>query len=485
MSSPVVLIALVGFVPFVLTLFSFFPPRRAAIAAFLLGWLFLPEAAIEVRGLPDFSKSFATSLAVLLGAFLFDSRRLGTFRLRLFDLPMLVWCCVPLVTSPLNGLGLYDGISWSLEEVVDWGLPYFLGRVYLCDREDLLELATGFFLGGLLYVPICLWEIRMSPNLHKLAYGFRQHSFGQSIRYGGFRPLAFMQNGLVVVLFMCMAFAAGYWMWRSGRLRRIWVLPVGPLLLLMLGTIVLCKTLIAAILIPLAVALPAGVRFMRTPAPLIVLLLAIPGYATLRTTGIWSGEQLVELVEGFDRDRAQSLDFRIQNENRLAGRALERPGFGWGRFSRSHVFDASGKDISVTDGRWIIALGQKGLVGLVAFLLVFMVPLLSFIRRNPAHTWKHAAIAPGVCIAVIVYFALLNNIPNAAITPLLSASLGGLVGLPRLGARSRAVAGANAAGTPDGAGGGSDESAPGQGPATRRRTRRRWAHVYSNYGGHS
>ena len=44
-------------------------------------------------------------------------------------------------------------------------------------------------------------------------------------------------------------------------------------------------------------------------------------------------------------------------------RASERILFGWGRFGRSRVYNEYGSDISVTDGRWIITLGQFGVVG--------------------------------------------------------------------------------------------------------------------------
>ena len=59
-----------------------------------------------------------------------------------------------------------------------------------------------FVLGGLIYVPLCLFEVRMSPQLHNMVYGFAQHSFGQTVRGGGWRPMVFMQHGLAVGLFM-------------------------------------------------------------------------------------------------------------------------------------------------------------------------------------------------------------------------------------------------------------------------------------------
>ena len=53
-------ITLFGWVPCVLLLFLWLPPRRAVITAFLAGWLFLPAATFQLPGIPDYSKMMAT-----------------------------------------------------------------------------------------------------------------------------------------------------------------------------------------------------------------------------------------------------------------------------------------------------------------------------------------------------------------------------------------------------------------------------------------
>src|SRR5437667_8996174 len=85
-------LTLFGWIPFVLTLFALFPPRRAQIMAFLAAWLFLPMAGYKVPGLPDYTKMSATALGVLMGAAIFDTDRLLGFRLKWIDLPMILWC---------------------------------------------------------------------------------------------------------------------------------------------------------------------------------------------------------------------------------------------------------------------------------------------------------------------------------------------------------------------------------------------------------
>ena len=210
--SMLVPIAMFGWIPAVLVLFSLLPPRRAVIAAFLGAWLFLPVAAYPVQGLPDYDKMFAACTGVLLGVLLFDSTRVSEFRLHWLDLPMIIWCLVPFISSVTNGLGAYDGASAVLKTLVTWGLPYLIGRLYFRTTDDLRELAIGFFIGGLLYVPFCLYEIKMSPQLHRMVYGYHV-SFANSKRFEGWRPAVFMQDGLMVGMWMVTASLAGIWLW--------------------------------------------------------------------------------------------------------------------------------------------------------------------------------------------------------------------------------------------------------------------------------
>src|SRR6476646_6522966 len=88
----------------ILLLFASLPPRRAVIVSTMYG--------------------------LLLGAVLFDTRSVLAFRPRWFDLPMAIWCLVPFGSSVTNGLGAYDGGSGVLDQLVRWGIAYFIGRIY-------------------------------------------------------------------------------------------------------------------------------------------------------------------------------------------------------------------------------------------------------------------------------------------------------------------------------------------------------------------
>src|SRR5436190_3142386 len=193
-------IMLRGWVFLAILLFAIVPPRRAVLAAFILGWLFLPQAGVPLSGLPDLDKITATSMGAMLGVLLFDAQRLRTFRFSWVDLPLLAWCLVSIPAALVNDLGIYDGLSGLMHDTFIWAIPYFIGRLYFSDLASLRELAIGIFLGGLIYVPLCLWEIRMSPQLHYMVYGFYPSFFGMAVRLGGYRPVLYMQHGWMVGL---------------------------------------------------------------------------------------------------------------------------------------------------------------------------------------------------------------------------------------------------------------------------------------------
>lgn len=96
-------------------------------------------------------------------------------------------------------------MSETLQQIVTWGLPYFVAKVYFADPEGLKTLALAIFLGGIVYIPFCFIEMAISPQLHRMTYGFSQANILQSMRSGGFRPVVYMQHGLMVAMWMVSA----------------------------------------------------------------------------------------------------------------------------------------------------------------------------------------------------------------------------------------------------------------------------------------
>jgi len=134
-----------------------------------------------MSGLPDYDKSTAITVAIVLATLIFQPQRLISFRARWFDALVLAWCLCPFMSSIQNGLGVYDGLASLAVAIVHWGLPYAIGRVYLGDLEGFREFAKGIVVGGMIYAIPTLFEIRMSPLLRVTVYGIG----GRGVAGGG------------------------------------------------------------------------------------------------------------------------------------------------------------------------------------------------------------------------------------------------------------------------------------------------------------
>lgn len=425
--SVLVPITLFGWIPLVIISFTVLPPRRAVIAAYLLGWLFLPVVTYDLPGLPDYGKWSATNFGVAAAALLFDSARVRALRWRWIDLCALLFCVSPMLASLANGLGPYDGFSSSLAHVVTWGLPYVIGRAYFSDGQGLTELAMGVAIGGLLYVPLCLFEIRMSPQLHALVYGYSQHAFDQAMRGGGWRPMVFMQHGLAVGLWMGAAsvVAITWWRWAGRRyLLRVPARFAAPALLV---TAVLCKSSGATLLMFMGLAAIWATRRYSTPRVLLALAWLPIVYVPIRAFGLWHGEELVELIARVLPDRAASLGFRLECEQLLAERARQQWLLGWGGWGRSAVYiGEENEQRVVTDSLWILVYGRQGALGLAAVIGMLVLPVISFARSCPRALWRHPKLAPIIALAVVLASYMIDNLVNDMPNPLYLLIAGGL-----------------------------------------------------------
>ncbi len=422
-------IAMFGWIPVVLALCAVLPPRRAVVVAFIVAWSFLPMVTYDLRGLPDYTKMSATCGGVLLATAFFDIDRIIRFRPALIDLPMIVWCLCPAASSLSNQLGLYDGFSAAFEQTVKWGFPYFIGRLYLSDLRGLRDLAVGIFYGGLVYIPFCLYEIRMSPQLHHLLYGFHQHDFTQTMRFGGWRPMVFMEHGLMVGMWMSMSALIGIWLWWTGAVRRITGVPVILFVIPLLVTAVLCKSMGALILLGLGLAALASIKALGTRLVAWVLIAAAPAYVALRVSKSWDGTQVREMAATVSTERAQSLRFRLYNEDLLVTKAMQQPVFGWGGWGRNRVTDAKGVAITVIDGQWINVLGLYGFVGLGSFGAVLLLPPVLLLRRVAVGQWGNPVFATAGALVMVNILYMIDNIANAMVNPVYMLAAGALAGV--------------------------------------------------------
>ncbi|HEX6810704.1 MAG TPA: O-antigen ligase domain-containing protein [Planctomycetota bacterium] len=418
--------------------FRMLPARKAVLLVVIGGWLFLPTTAYPMPGLPDYTKGFAIVLGAALGMLFYAGHWLDTARFGWCDLPMLAWCLVPAASSYANGHPMYDAVSVTLGSTVEWGLPYLFGRVLFRDLGGIDKLARGLFIGGLVYVPFCLYEVRMSPQLHATVYGFAQHSFNQHMRGGGYRPLVFMEHGLMVGLWMAAASIAGFSLWRYGGLRRLFGMPVLPLLLLLGGTTVLCKSLGALVLMGVGIA--AVVALRRTGGALPgYTLMAVPAvFVGARVLGGWQAKEVVELIGQHAPERASSVAFRIRSEEAFMSGIWEHPLLGWSAWGFTPPMGPEEEPLTYAfDSFWLITVTCFGLIGLTLFFVVHYAPITSLLRHTTQRRWAHPRMAGVAALVAVVCIFVADCMFNAMINPIYTVVVGGLVSLAS-GVTSRA-----------------------------------------------
>jgi hypothetical protein len=302
--------------------------------------------------------------------------------------------------------------------------PLLLARNFLRTDDDIRDLLWAMLIAGLVYSLPMLLEVRLSPQLNIWIYGYFQHSFEQMIRGDGFRPIVFLYHGLWAAFLALTAVLAGITIARSTATRTavVWWLAAAY----MGVVLILCKSM-ASILYGMAfvpVILLLGMRMQFRVAMLLACI--VMAYPALKSLHWVPEEQILTAAEGIDADRANSLRFRLENENVLIDRAMERPVFGWGTWGRNQIYNSAGEITTTTDGRWIITIGVYGWAGFIAEFGLILLPILLVWWRVTA---LGTTIPPWVGGAVMILAVnVIDMIPNATLTPMTWLFAGALLG---------------------------------------------------------
>ncbi|MBQ0749008.1 MAG: hypothetical protein KBT70_02310 [Roseovarius sp.] len=435
-----------------LAMFRRWPVERALIWSLLGAYMFLPPppAAFDFPLMPPLTKESLPSLATFVICLIHAKARAPLLPQTLpARILIALFILSPVATVLTNGepvfygriglpaLGLKDMVALVLLQTILL-LPFLLARQHLATPKGLRELVMALMLGGLIYSLPMLLEVRLSPQLNIWIYGYFQHSFEQMMRSGGFRPIVFMYHGLWVAFFTVMAMTCAIALAREADVRRRIFYLLAALYLG--GVLVLCKSLGSLIygvyLAPLALFLPPRMQ-IRIAGLMAVVAIAYP---VLKGAGLIPVDWILEQAAKVDPERANSLRFRLDNEDILMERALEKPLFGWGSWGRNHILNPiTGVIETVTDGRWIILIGIFGWVGYLAeFGLVALPVLMLWVYGRRLGDAAHVRLIGPV--ALLLAINLIDMLPNATLTPLTWLFAGAVLGLAEAARHQRPVA---------------------------------------------
>src|SRR5689334_15199358 len=405
---------------------------RATLWTILGAQLFLPpNVYYKFEMIPYFDKGSIAVFSAFIGCLFVAGRRIRFVRqLGLAEFLIFLVIFSPVVTALLNsdpvqigrtdlpGVGLYDGLSSALSQFV-MVLPLLLGRELLRSPEDTLEILRTIVIAGLIYSLPMLFELRMSPVLSIWVYGITPGEMQQAFRDGGYRPIVFIGHGLGVAFYTMMSVVAAMALWRA-RIR-VWRLPSSGVAIYLAILLYLCKTAASLIYGTLGAAL---IRFAKPRLQLqiaMVLTTIVLIYPLLRSADLVPTDAIVQNIAVISEERAGSLKTRFDQEQLLLAHAHDRIVFGWGRFGRSRL------EGSVTDGAWVIILGQFGLVGFLALFGLISLPVfraasaLKFVKSN-----EESVLFAG--LSLIVTFKIFDLVPNSGLEPWAMLLIGALLG---------------------------------------------------------
>ncbi len=403
--------ALLGFIPVSLLIYRTFPPRKAFLWVIFGGFLFLPvTASIEVPIFTDYSKPSAPAYVALLGTLIFHHHLLFSFRPKWFDIPMVVWLVWQFPPSVANGHGLYDGLYQSLHFLVVWVVTYFLARCYFTRPEHLREVVVAVVASGLIYVPLCLFELKMSPCLHLWIYGRYPSPFFDMVRLGGYRPVVFLQHGLMLGFFMCAAAFLSGWLWwfrREAKLQKIGRVSIGWAAGLLIPMALLTRSsgalMIFSFLFGL-VLLSGGGKWKWV---LVVAVVMAPAYMAARLTEMTNGRFMIDITNALissEHGREGSLIARLAQEDHEIILIRQKPITGWSNWCPGQ------------DQLWLLLARNTGLPTIGAWLLTFSLPLMLVLASDLRR--RRDLLVFGVPLGLVLSGWVMDGLFNGMLNPM-------------------------------------------------------------------
>ena len=411
----------------------------ATLITLLGGMMFLPvHTAVDLPMIPPLGKNTIPAISAFWGCWFVAKRRVAILGKRGWIKRLaLLFLIGPFITAELNGDAIvagglripgmtsYDALSAVVNQFIVI-MPFFIGRQLFKTYDNQLLMFKTLALAGLGYSVLMLFEVRLSPQLHTWIYGYFPHSFAQQVRYGGFRPVVFMGHGLLVAFFAAITLISAAVIWQlKDKIRRFSSAGMTYYLLLIL---VLCKS-VASIMYGFAVLSLIKFAAIKTQLRIAAFLVSVALlYPTMSIMNIFPHQTLMEWVASADAERAESLEFRFNNEHKLLEHGRQRFFFGWGSWGRNRVYnEESGDDESVTDGHWIITFGQFGWLGFIAEFGLLAIPVFSAITASKLVESRKELIVLAAH-ALLVSLIIIDQLPNSSLSPLLWLLVGILLG---------------------------------------------------------
>ena len=405
-----------------------YPVKKAIFISISLSTLLLPSAfEANLPLLPPLDKSNIAGLSIVLFLLLLR-KKFRIFQPGLSTTLFIAYFIVIGITVELNampiiiiggkflpGLTHHDTFSLIIRLTI-YTLPFYLGRYFSTSLRDTELFFKIMVVMALVYTLPMLFELKMSPQLHNIAYGYQPSEFVQEVRENGYRPMVFVGHGLSLAFWLSTCVLAASALLKN-KVRATILSPLA-LVSYLFVILIFCKTWSATIYAMLGMIFILKSRPATQVKWSLILAALVILYPVAKVNSILPEKEIISVISQYSPDRAQSLEFRLRNENEMLTHALERPYFGWGNWGRNRIYsDWDGRDVSVIDGRWIAELGTNGWVGFIVCYLILLAPLY-YARKTFKYIKEPKDQVFFAALAVILTICILDSIPNTGMGPI-------------------------------------------------------------------
>ncbi|MES2502405.1 MAG: hypothetical protein V4545_07350, partial [Pseudomonadota bacterium] len=433
----------------VFLLLSKYPPKQAIFFSITLAIMFLPNGfSVDYPLVPPIDREGLTSLSLAI-FLLIKGKKFKIFPSGIPSKILIGYLVVLVISAELNSdafvignkffpaLTHHDSFSTVVRTLLAL-MPFFLGRYFLSNVEDNEKIFKSLVVMGLIYTLFILVELRLSPQFHNWVYGYSTVNFMQQTRGDGYRPTVFYGHGLGLAFWISTCVIAAVALQKNKV--RISVFSTSKVLIYLGVILILCKTWSAIAYAMLGLFFIFKLKPVQQTKWALIIAVVVFTYPAAKIAGVFPDREIVSTIQQYSPERAESLEFRFNNETILLERALERPYFGWNGWGRNRVYNEYGKDISVTDGRWIIELGVNGFMGFIFFYAILLAPLYYAHKnieniKDPKHKVYFAT------LAILLAICIFDSVPNTGMSFMHLLFAGALLGQSELLAKQKRLAG--------------------------------------------
>lgn len=329
-----------------------------------------------------------------------------------------------------NGMFLRNSTPYDvLSNIITFMLafmPFFFGRNFFNNPQDTESMFKTLATLAVIYSIPMLYELKMSPQLHNMFYGYYPSDFIQQVRGDGFRAVVFVGHGLALAFWFVISTIAAIALYKAKAKFNVSKLSGVKLIIFLVVVLMLCKTVSTTIYLIFAALLIYFISQKKQILLSLLITMLVMVYPINSVTQTVKYSDILDFISEYSEDRSASMKTRFDNEERLVERALERPYFGWSGWGRARVY-AWGRDITITDGKWIIEYGQYGAIGFIFSYLLLIYPIYLALKcYKYIEDEKQRIYFP--TLAIILAIGVFDSVPNSGMMSVHLLLAGALLG---------------------------------------------------------